>query len=151
MVQVGVYSAWKNPHILGHNLEKSEMRSSVVAGQVSMMLVGFGLLAYLLTTTPPTLSDGQFNMPAVILLFAALFSAVTGVGGLLAGILHRRWPALAGGPKGVSAAGLRQGMILGIAICLLAFLALIQILDSAIAGVVLILAALTETFIQNRR
>jgi len=117
------------------------------------ILAGAGLLFYLLTSVPPVGADGQMDMPAVVLFFIAL--ALTALGGisLIASVLHLQWPALAGaGPRSQPApiAALRQGVIFATAFILMAILAFLQRLDIALILVILLVAGLIETFIQNR-
>ncbi|NJN82007.1 MAG: hypothetical protein HC802_06795 [Caldilineaceae bacterium] len=55
---------------------------------------GGGLLFYLLGYVPPQLADGQTNTSAVLLFVVGLFLLATGLGGLFALLLHKRWPKL---------------------------------------------------------
>lgn len=117
------------------------------------IFAGGGMLFYLLTATPPLDANGQLNMPAVVLFFIALTLTTFGVSALVASVLHRQWPALAGaGPRSrpQPVVALRQGIIFAAAFLLLALLAFFQRLDIALILVTLLVAGLLEAFIQNR-
>ncbi len=117
------------------------------------LVAGAGTLFYLLTSVPPVDVDGLVDTPALVLFFIGLALATLGVGALLASVLHRQWPALAGasrhrGPEPIVA--LRQGALLATTFTALALLAYFQRLDVTFLLVTLVLAGLIEAFIQNR-
>ena len=45
---------------------------------------------------------------------------------------------------------MRRGLLLGLAVCLMGIMALFDLLDFAVAGSILFLIGLLETFLQNR-
>ncbi len=128
-------------------------RAQLTLVSIIAMLAGGGMLFYLLATTPPVDASGQLDTPAVVLFFSALTLTALGVSALVASVLHRQWPALAGvGPRSRPhpTAALRQGIIFAAAFLLLALLAFFQRLDIALILVTLLFAGLLEAFIQNR-
>lgn len=133
----------------------SHTRATLLA--VVGALAGGALLSYLLVTTRPYAADEELNLWAVLAFLTGIFLLLTGVGGLLALALHRRWPALAGArtrqrrrmPTGEAA--LRQGALLGVVAVVLAVLAMLQVLDVAVFMVTLLMAGLIEAFVQSRR
>lgn len=117
-------------------------------------LCGGGALYYLLTTVPPQIANGVLNVPAVMGFFGAALLALGGVGTMVALPLHERWPSLAGvGRRSLSApppeAALRQGLLFGLAICILLLLAMLDLFDSAFVIAVLMLTGLLEAFWQS--
>ena len=117
------------------------------------LIIGAGILFYLLTSVPPVDANGVVDTPALILFFIGLALATLGLGALVASVLHRQWPALAGAnrrsnPKPIVA--LRQGALLSATVVALALLAYFQRLDVTFLLVTLVLAGLIEAFIQNR-
>ena len=114
---------------------------------------GLALLGYLLLSVPPTDSNGALDVPAVVLFFIGLGLAGAGFGTLVAAILQRQWPALAGGAADQGPAwgvALRQGVLFAAALLALAGLALFQQLDFAFVAVTLVMVGLVEAFIQSR-
>ncbi len=116
------------------------------------LIAGTVLLLYLLFAVPPTDNAGVMDVPAVVLFFFGLGLAATGFGSLIAAILHRQWPALAGAQRGAPdlTAALRQGVLFAVAVLALAGLALAQQLDVAFIAVILIMVGLVEAFVQSR-
>jgi hypothetical protein len=101
------------------------------------------------------------DLAALILLFGGIMLTVTGMVGLLALALSRRWPILAGrgglsrSPavrvRSRSQAAVRQGLLAGTVAAAMLVLALTGWLDLAIALVIIVLAGLVESFVQSRR
>ena len=118
-----------------------------------MLVGGLALLGYLLLSVPPTDSSGALDVPAVVLFFIGLGLVGAGLGSLIAAILQRQWPALAGGGAEHGPAwgvALRQGVLFAAALLVLAGLALFQQLDIAFVAVTLVMVGLVEAFIQSR-
>ncbi len=119
-----------------------------------MLVGGLALLGYLLLSVPPTDSSGALDVPAVVLFFIGLGLAGAGFGSLVAAILQRQWPSLAGGAAADDGpawgVALRQGLLFAAALLVLAGLALFQQLDIAFVAVTLVMVGLVEAFIQSR-
>ena len=109
---------------------------------------------YLLTSISPFTIEGQLNLFSVGVFLVTLWLLLTSLGILLAHLLHRRWPKLAGAhlahdpPKPNAAA--RQGVFFATAILVLAILALFQAMDIAFVVVTIAFFSLLEVFLQNR-
>ena len=125
---------------------------------VAGLLGGAAALAFVLANVPPYTPGHQLSATALLFFFGALFLVTASLGALVALVLQRRWPALAGRravrrpgqrPNGDSA--LRQGILLGITIATLAALSILRILDVTFALVTLLLAGLIEAYAQTRR
>jgi hypothetical protein len=116
---------------------------------------GVGLLAYLLWTVPPILPDGSPNQAALILFLLGLLLLVFGFGGLVALALHGRWAGLAGvrdrRKRPDPGVALRQGLLLALAVGVMAVYTYLRTPDLAVLLVTLIIAGLVEAFLQNRR
>ena len=106
------------------------------------------MVLYLALTMPPFTPDGQDDIQAIALMFLGLFMATGGLGTLLAHKLHQHWPGMRG--RGSRDVSLRQGLLLGLAVCLMCFMALFDLLDFAVAISILFLIVLLEMFLQNR-
>lgn len=81
----------------------------------------------------------------------ALLAWVGSIGILVAAHLHQRWPALAGRnspPRPLVA--VRQGILFALAITLIALLALLKLFDLTFVLIILLLAGLTEAFLQQK-
>ena len=121
------------------------------------LLIGAGTMGYVILTLPPYIADNAVNTAALVLLLAGLFLAVAGLGMLVALLLHRRWPLLAGqttsrgGKAPPAGAAARQGLLLGLVAVILAALAAQRAFDITIVLVILLLAGLIEAFAQARR
>ncbi|CAN5403785.1 hypothetical protein BH10CHL1_BH10CHL1_20480 [soil metagenome] len=129
-------------------------RAQTLGWSIFLLIVGGGIVAYVLQRIPPTTPDGQWNLPVIILFILALASLSTGVGALGALALHQRWPALGGQrrytpPKPEIA--LRQGILLGVALTVIAIFALVRTLDITFILVTFLLLGLVEAFLQNRQ
>ena len=137
------------------------MPKSTTTALTLAALSGALLTGYVFTQVPPTLPTGQPDMAALILLFGGIMLGVTGMVGLLALALSRRWPILAGRGglsrsqavrvRSRTQAAIRQGLLAGIVIAAMLVLALTGWLDLAIALVIIVLAGLVESFVQSRR
>lgn len=103
---------------------------------------------YLGFVVAPFTAEGEDNLQAIILMFIGLFLTAAGFGTLLAHKLHQHWPSMQG--QGSRHTSVRQGLLLGLAVCLMGVMALLDLLDFAVAGSILFLIALLETFLQNR-
>lgn len=123
------------------------------------LLAGGALLFYVVGNVPPT-TDGRALDPTALLLgFGGLFLLTAGAGVLVALLLHRRWPALAGKQKarrGRAKAppvepAVRQGILFGLAIVTLAALAVVDVLDIAFFIVTFLVAGLIEAYAQTRK
>jgi hypothetical protein len=132
-------------------------RVAAVAGLIA--LAGLGVLIYLLLNIPPTVPgpEGaqQFNFAALILFWLALMALGGGLGTVLALILHNRWPGLAGvrtkRNKPEPFVAVRQGLLLALAVGVLAVLAFWNFLDIAFVIVTFLLIGLLEASLQSRR
>ncbi len=114
-----------------------------------MLLAGVGICTYLAWAIPPYLDNGKDNIQMILVMFVGIFLATAGTGVLLAQKMHKRWPVLKG--KTREDVSLRQGLLAGLGTCILALLALFDLLDFAMAISVAFLIILLETFLQNRR
>jgi len=118
------------------------------------ILCGAASLYYLLAAVPPFADDGRMNLPAVIGFFGGAFLLLGGAGTMIAMPLHERWPSLAGVARRSLAgvppeAALRQGILFGLAGCVLLLLALLDLFDPAFVLAVLMLTGLLEAFWQS--
>ncbi len=137
------------------------MPKSTTTALTLAALIGALLTGYIFTQLPPTLPGGQLDLAALILLFGGIMLTVTGMVGLLALALSRRWPILAGrgglsrSPavrvRSRTQAAIRQGLLAGTVAAAMLVLALTGWLDLAIALVIIVLAGLVESFVQSRR
>lgn len=123
-----------------------------------LALVGAGGLGYVVFAVPPYDDAGNLTATALLLFFTSLFLLTAATGSLLALMLHRRWPALAGQrqkPRREETppadAALRQGILLGLIVATLTALSILRILDITFALVTVLLASLIEAFAQMRR
>ncbi len=116
---------------------------------IVMFLAGLGICLYLLQQVSPFLDTGQDNIEAIALMFLGLFLWAGGGFTVLSRQLQNKWPVLTGRIR--ENTGLRQGVLAGVAACMLALLAIYDLLDSAMALTVVFLALLVETFLRNRR
>jgi len=116
-------------------------------------LIGGAIVAYLIFSIPPTALNGDPDIPALLLFFVGFGTLCFGLCSLVALMLHRRWPALAGAATRAtlrSSAALRQGLLLAVGLVVLALLAMLGFFDIAFVLITLILIGLVEAFIQNR-
>jgi hypothetical protein len=129
-------------------------RLHTISWSLLLMLAGSSALAYLLTSVSPHLSDGQLDLPMLVLFLLALLLLVTGVGTAVALLIHRQWPSL-GGSKRRSLSkpnvALRQGFLFACAIIANLLLALFQMFDLVFVLVLLLLAGLVEAYLQHRQ
>lgn len=119
------------------------------------ILVGGGLLVFLVTTVSPWLSEREPNAAALLMALLSTMLLVGGAGAMLALALHRRWPGLAGSPRDGSVApepgvALRQGALLAVGAGFVLILAYRDILDAAFFVVTILLLVLFEAFLQSR-
>ena len=131
----------------GLNLQPSESRAPIYIGNC-LFLAGTIMVLYLGLAVAPFTPEGQDDVQAIALMFLGLFMTVGGLGTLLAHKLHQQWPGLRG--RGSRDVSMRQGLLLGLAVCLMGIMALFDLLDFAVAGSILFLLGLLETFLQNR-
>lgn len=125
----------------------------LIAWSVIVAMAGGGLFGYLLTSVPPREPGGQLDAPVVFLFVGTLVMLMGGLATLVASMLHRRWPLLAGAvrPPTDPVVALRQGIIVAGAVATLLLLALVDMLDLAFVLVTVILAGLIEVFLQSRQ
>ena len=121
------------------------------------LLAGVGMLVYVLVYVPPYTSGEQLSPTALLLFFMGLFFLSAGFGALLALALHRRWPALAGrspvrrvGQRPHADAAMRQGLLFGLMVAILAAMALLRVLDITFLIVTVLLVGLVEAYAQTR-
>ena len=119
------------------------------------IVVGGGLLIFLVTTVSPWLSEREPNAAALLMALVSTMLLVGGAGAMLALALHRRWPGLAGAPVDGSAlpepaVALRQGTLLAVGAGFVLILAYRDMLDAAFFLVTLLLLVLFEAFVQSR-
>lgn len=120
-------------------------------------LAGGGLLFYLMRNISPYDAEQQLNAAALLAFMAGVFLLASGAGGLLALLLHRRWPALAGvrvrqrNKPPPSETALRQGILIGLVAVTLIALTIVRVLDVAVLIVTLLVAGLVEAYAQNRK
>jgi hypothetical protein len=123
------------------------LKTTVMSLKVALLSLLMGIaagagLAWLVINRPPT----NPNLATAMLLLAL---AVTGLLAPLLGWLHRRIPF--GGRPPTARAALRQALLLGLAVALIAILQLRGLLDGTLVLGVLALAVLVEVFAQSRR
>jgi hypothetical protein len=130
------------------------------AGSIALIaaLVGAALLVYVLRAVPPYNADERLSAMALLLFFSAVFLAMAGVGTLVALLLHRRWPALAGSvsprarrKESLTEAALRQGILVGLVAAVITALSMLRVLDVAVLIVTLVVAGLIEAYAQSRQ
>lgn len=125
--------------------------------QVTWLLLMISLcssvgLTLLIWRTSPFDGYPKLNMGVIILFFLALFFTTSSLLGIIALRMHVRWPALAGvaGTNPSPVIAIRQGALFGLAVVIIALLALLQMLDVIFALVTFLLVGLLEGFIQNQ-
>lgn len=137
------------------------MPRTTAAGLLFIALLGVAVVGYMVTQVPPTQPSGDLDFSALLPFFLGAVLAVAGATGILSIALSRRWPALAGrlaltarssveqGQRRARA-GIRQGILAGVAVAAMLALFLSGWLDLAIALVLIIFVGLVESFIQSR-
>ena len=116
------------------------------------LLFGGGVVLFLVTSVPPHTAGNQLDTPVILLFFAGLCMACTGIGAMAALRLHRRWPGLAGVvEEPLPAVAIRQGAIFALGVVALFLLALLQVLDVFFVLVTVVLVCLIEAFVQGRQ
>lgn len=117
------------------------------------VIAGVALLVLLLSMQPPRTADGGLDWVNVGLFVVALMLAFGSLGAVVALLLHRRWPALAGAKRGAAkpAVALRQGLLVGLVVGVLALLALFGSLDLTFVLITIVVAGLIEAYLQTRR
>ncbi len=120
---------------------------------LSGMMAGLLLLFFLIYKVPPVTGDGQTDLVVVGAFILASMIMVSGIAAFLFLPLHRRWPALAGTKRGAPEpfVAIRQGLLTGATAGVLAVLALSQMLDIAFVTGTILIAGLTEAFLQSRQ
>lgn len=127
-------------------------RSQIFSRAAIAIVLSMLVLTYLLWRVSPYQLDTGLNIANIGLFLAGLFVFTAGVGILIALILHQRWPALAGyaDEELLPLVAVRQGILLGVSIIVIALLALMQLLDIVFIAFVLLVAGLFEAFLQTR-
>ncbi len=117
-------------------------------------LVGGGLLAFLVSSVPPEMADGEPNAAALLMALLSAMLLMGGLGLILALALHRRWPRLAGasgpGIRAEPAVALRQGTLLALGAGFILTLYYREMLDAAFFVVTILMLILFEAFVQSR-
>jgi hypothetical protein len=129
-------------------------RTQALSWSIFLIILGGGVVTYLLREVPPTLPDGQKNLPLIALFITAMAVLASGLGALGALALHKRWPALGGARPYAQAKpeiALRQGVLLGIILTAIALFALVRTLDATFVLVTFLLIGLVEAYLQNRQ
>ena len=131
------------------------LRRQALSAAGGAAVTGTALLAFLLSSVPPTYPTGEPNLAALVLFLLGLLLLVFGFSGLVALALHGRWPGLAGihdrRKRPDPSVALRQGGLLAAAVGVMGVLTYMGMLDIAFALVTLVIAGLIEAFLQNRR
>jgi len=127
-------------------------RTQVFSRAAIAALISCGLLFYLLLNTAPYQINAELNRPIVALFLFGLFVLAASIGSAIMLPMHSRWPGLAGtteyDPNPLVA--VRQGILFGSAIVIIALLALTQLLDIVFIAFALLVAGLIEAFLQSR-
>lgn len=116
---------------------------------IAMLLSGLSLCSYLVQRISPFLANGQDDVQVIALMFLGLFLSAAGAFSLISRKLQHSWPGLTGSAH--ADVSLRHGVLAGLALCIMAMLALYDLLDFAMAVSVVFLILLLETFVQNRK
>jgi hypothetical protein len=117
------------------------------------VVVGGGLLAFLVFTVPPQMPGGEPNTAALIMALISVMLLAGGLGALAATALHNRWPGLAGADRQESpepGVAIRQGALLSLVVGIILTLAYFRTLDAAFFLVTFLLIGLFEAFVQSR-
>jgi hypothetical protein len=128
-------------------------RTQAVVWSLFFMLAGGGGFGYLLLNHSPWQPDGNLNIPLIALFLGALFWAATGLGAVVALILHRRFPLLGGGSRYSAARphfALRQGFLFACVLLANALLAFFALHDVIFLLATPLLAGLVEAYLQHR-
>lgn len=127
-------------------------RTQVFSRAAIAASLSFCLLLYLLLSIAPYQANAELNKAMVALFMLGIFVLATSIGCIVFLQLHTRWPGLAGEseyePNPLIA--VRQGILFGSAILIIALLALMQLLDIVFIAFALLVAGLIEAFLQNR-
>jgi hypothetical protein len=129
-------------------------RLHAVSWSLLFTLAGGSALAYLLTSVSPHLSDGQLDLPMLVLFLLAFLLLMTGVTAAMALLIHQRWPGLGGGKRYTRAkptVALRQGFLFACAVIANLLLAFFQMFDLVFVLVLLLLVGLVEAYLQHRQ
>ena len=120
---------------------------------ISGTLAGLLLLLFLLYKVPPISADGRTDFVIVGAFIVASMIMISGIAAFVFLALHRRWPAMAGAKRGNPEPfiAIRQGLLTGATAGALAVLALSQMLDIAFVIGIILIAGLTEAYIQSRQ
>ena len=129
-------------------------RAQAVGLSGAGVLMGGGLLIYVVTSVSPKLPTGEPNSAALIMALVSAMVLAGALGTLLALTLHKRWPGLAGA-SGTSrtpepAVALRQGFLIALGTGFMLALAYRRMLDVPFFIVTILLLVLLEAFIQSR-
>lgn len=128
-------------------------RAQAIGLSGGAVLVGGGLLAFLVFTVPPQMPGGEPNTAALVMALISVMILAGGIGALAAMVLHNRWPGLGGGgrhTRPVPGAAIRQGALLALGVGIIMALAYFQMLDAAFFIVTFLLIGLFEAFVQSR-
>lgn len=128
-------------------------RTQAVAWSLFFTLAGGGLVGFLLINLSPWQPDGGLNTPLVALFLAALLFAATGLGAVVALLLHRRFPVLGGGGRYSAPQpqfALRQGFLFACVLVANALLAFWGLFDVIFLLATPLLAGLVEAYLQQR-
>jgi hypothetical protein len=124
-----------------------------VAWSLFFTLAGGGLFGYLLVYHSPWQPDGSLNSPLVVLFMGALLFAATGLGAIVALVLHRRFPGIGGGSRYSAPRpqfALRQGFLFACVLLANALLAFFGLFDVIFLLATPLLAGLVEAYLQHR-
>lgn len=116
-------------------------------------ILGTTLLTYITWQVSPFTTYPHLNIGVIILLFAAVFISTSTIFALVALRLHVYWPSLAGAHKSKPEpiVAVRQGLLFGFALIVIALLALLRMLDIIFALVTFLLVGLLEGFLQSQQ
>ncbi|MFN2202202.1 MAG: hypothetical protein ACK2UO_13405 [Caldilineaceae bacterium] len=129
-------------------------RAQAVGLSSAGVLLGGGLLIFVVTSVPPELASGEPNSAALLMALVSAMVLAGGIGMLLALTLHKRWPGLAGASGATRvpepAVALRQGFLISLGTGFILTLAYRGMLDAPFFVVTILLLVLLEAFIQSR-
>lgn len=120
---------------------------------LTLGILSTSLLTYITWQVSPFTTYPQLNIAIVVLFFAAVFVSASTIFALVALRLHSYWPSMAGahGRKPEPIVAVRQGLLFGLALIVIALLALLRMLDIIFALVTFLLVGLLEGFLQSQQ
>lgn len=118
-----------------------------------LCMTSSSILTYVMWRVSPFTDYPRINIPVIIIFFITVFVSASTIFALVGLRLHKRWPMLAGarGKTPEPTIAVRQGLLFGLALIVIALLALVQMIDIIFVLVIFLLMGLLEGFFQSQQ